>query len=108
MKTLRAYSMGFGLSIFFTLLAFGLVWYHMQNEHIFPSHEIMVPLLIALAVLQLFVQLVFFLHLGQEEKPRWNSIVFAFAAFVVIILVGGSIWIMNHLEHQTHDTTEIW
>jgi cytochrome o ubiquinol oxidase operon protein cyoD len=99
MKTFRAYSMGYGLSVVLTLVAFGLLFYHLRSEHVFPPHEAMVPVLIALAVLQLFVQLVFFLHVGQEEKPRWNSVAFMFAVFVVVVIVGGTLWIMNNLEH---------
>ncbi len=107
MKTARLYILGFGLSIALTLIAFGLTHYHLTTEHIFPPHNGMIAMLIALAVLQLFVQLVCFLHLGQEPKPRWNALVLVFASFIVIIVVGGTIWIMNHLMHA-QDLSEIY
>lgn len=107
MKSFKAYLTGYILSIVLTIASFGLLYFHMQKEHVIPPHELMVPLLALLAVAQFIVQLVFFLHLGQEEKPRWNSIAFAFAVFVVAVLVGGSLWIMNNLEHG-HDLSEIY
>ncbi len=53
-----------------------------------------------LAMVQLVVQLVFFLHLGQETKPRWNLLMFVSAVSIIFILVTGSIWIMNHLNYN--------
>lgn len=56
--------------------------------------------LIGFAISQLLVQLIFFLHLGRESKPRWNILVFLFAALVVLIVVVGSLWIMNNLDYH--------
>jgi len=97
MKKIYKYIIGFGLSIFLTFLAFGLVGEHVQTGHLFPSHTVLIPVLIGLAIAQLLVQLVFFLHLGQESKPRWNLVAFCFALLIVIILVGGTLWIMRNL-----------
>ena len=102
MTTIRKYILGFGLSVALTLTAF---WAATQSG----PKEFIIASLVALAVAQLFVQLICFLHLDEEGKPRWNFITFLFTAFVVIVLVGGSIWIMYHLEHNmTDDTSEIW
>ena len=107
MKTLRAYILGFGLSIALTLVAFWLVGEHLRTEHAFPSHGVAVSVLIVLAVAQLLVQLTLFLHLGEERKPRWNLVALTFALLIVAILVGGTIWIMNNLSHgqmqEPHD-----
>jgi cytochrome o ubiquinol oxidase operon protein cyoD len=51
-----------------------------------------------IAVIQLVVQLVFFLHLGQGN--RWKTITFVFAGLVVLIVVVGSIWIMHNLDYN--------
>ena len=61
----------------------------------------LVGALAALAVAQLMVQLVFFLHLGTESKPRWNLTVVLFALMVVVILVFGSLWIMKNINTIT-------
>jgi cytochrome o ubiquinol oxidase operon protein cyoD len=99
MKKLYTYILGFALSIILTLIAFGLVFWHEANGHEFPSHEVILPVLIALAIIQLFVQLIFFLHIGKGERSRWNLMVLIFAALIVVILVGGSLWIMQNLKY---------
>jgi len=101
MKTLHAYILGFVLSIGLTLGAFSVVQMHLDTEHVSPTHEVAVAVLLTLAVAQLLVQLILFLHLGREEKPRWNLIAFFFALFIVTVVVGGSLWIMNHLHHES-------
>jgi cytochrome o ubiquinol oxidase operon protein cyoD len=106
MKKLFAYIAGFVLSIILTLIAFGLDQIHVWSDHTFPTHETMVPVLVALAVLQLFVQLILFLHIGKEERPRWNLQALVFAAFVIIVLVGGTLWIMSNLSHGQHGSLE--
>jgi len=90
------YSLGFSLSLLLTL---GAYWLASQQ---LTTGWGLIFALAALAVTQLFVQLVFFLHLGKESKPRWNLVVFAFAAMVVLILVFGSLWIMRNLDYAHH------
>ena len=53
-----------------------------------------------LGIAQGLLQLVFFLHLGLESKPHWNSITFLFALLVVVIVIGGSMWIMQNLTYN--------
>ncbi len=98
--TLTAYITGFVGSLVITLTAFGFVWAHVQNNHNTFSHHFLIPFIAALAVLQLFTQLFFFLHLGTERKPRWNVKVFLFMIMVVLILVVGSVWIMDSLNYN--------
>ena len=94
--SVRSYTAGFILSLALTLGAYILA------SHQLASGWGLIYALAALAVTQLFVQLVFFLHLGRESKPRWNLVVFAFALMVVVILVFGSLWIMKNLSYG-HD-----
>ena len=107
--TFKMYLSGYVLSLGLTGTAFWLVHKHLQSNHAAPSDNAILASLAALAVTQLFVQLIFFLHLDRESKPRWNNVVLAFAATVVVILVGGSIWIMTNLTYhhegfgKTHD-----
>ncbi len=58
------------------------------------------PLILIFAVAQATFQLIFFMHLGVEEKPRWNLITFWLLALMVFIVVAGSIWIMYHLNYN--------
>ncbi len=96
----KTYITGFVLSLILTLLAYMTVQSHISSGHSGFMDNNVVLILASLAIAQLFVQLVFFLHLNQESKPRLNSLVMLFAALVVVIIVGGSIWIMNNLNYH--------
>lgn len=100
--TLNRYILGFGISLIITLGVFALVSWHIDLGHEFPPHELLYPLLAVAAIIQLLVQVIFFLHIGDEKGPRWNLLAFSFAGVVVVILVGGTLWIMTNLMH-THE-----
>jgi cytochrome o ubiquinol oxidase operon protein cyoD len=91
--TLRSYMTGFFLSVLFTLAAFFAVTHHARAVWV-------VPTIIILAFLQLITQLIFFLHLSKESKPRWNLFIFFTTIIGIAILVLGSLWIMNHLNYN--------
>ncbi len=55
---------------------------------------------LALAVAQLAIQLWTFLHLGIEQKPRWQRQSFLFAFAMAVVIVVGSIWIMTNLNYN--------
>jgi len=95
-----SYVVGFALSIILTLGAYLLVSQHVAGHHAFLTHRFLIGSVLALAVTQLIVQLVFFLHLGREHKPRWNLRVLLFAVLVVVILLIGSLWIMAHMDYN--------
>lgn len=100
--THSSYLIGFGLSVALTLLAYVLV-----VEDVLPKTALIVTI-VGLAIVQLFVQLYFFLHLGHETKPRWKLVVFGFMAMVLLILVIGSLWIMYSLDyHMTMPPEEL-
>ena len=93
-QVLKSYFLGFILSLLTTGTA-----YLLTIKHLFKN-PILSYFLITLALIQAGVQLVLFLHLGKETKPRWNVVVFFFMLSVLIILVGGSIWIMDQLNYN--------
>jgi len=90
----KSYVSGFVLSIILTLGA-----YLMVIHHSFTADRI-VAVIVGLALCQFLVQMFFFLHLGRETKPRWKLFVLLFMIVVVLILVFGSIWIMNNLNYR--------
>lgn len=101
-SSVQAYSYitGFVLSLILTVGAYLLVSQHVNGHHLYLTHKFLIGVVMALAMVQLMVQLVFFLHLGREDKPRWNLRVLMFAALVVSILVVGSLWIMANLDYN--------
>lgn len=90
----RAYIIGFGLSLIFTLAAYFLV-----VEKWLRGNFLLVTLS-SLALLQAITQFSYFLHLGEEKKPRWHQAFFASMILVLIILVIGSLWIMFDLNRR--------
>lgn len=89
--THKSYAKGFILSIILTLLSFYLV-----HSGVFPQSQLYIAVGL-LALLQLFVQLVFFLHLSTHSKASWNLLSFLFALVMVLIFVLGTLWIMYNL-----------
>jgi cytochrome o ubiquinol oxidase subunit IV len=59
-----------------------------------------------LALVQFLVQMVFFLHIGDERRPRWKLTVALFMIGIVILVVVGSIWIMDNLNYRMMDMTQ--
>lgn len=90
------YVFGFIFSILLTIVPYMLV----VNQRL--TGNTMIIALVAIALSQMIVQLYFFLHLGSERKPRWNLLAFLFMALVVLIVVVGSLWIMNNLNYNMH------
>lgn len=60
----------------------------------------LIALLMGLAVVQFIVQLVFFLHVGGEARPRWNLTALMFMLIILVVIVAGSLWIMNNLNYN--------
>ncbi len=99
-KIILSYVTGFLLSLILTLTAYTLVILHQGSyQSIFSSNSLLIFILI-LAVIQLIVQLLFFLHLSQERKPYWNSVFLISTVGIILIVVVGSIWIMSNLRYN--------
>lgn len=90
----QQYMLGFGLSLVTTLTA-----YLLAVHHVLAGWNLAYAV-VALAVAQVIIQLVCFLHIGHENEPRWNLLVLDFTLIVVVIVVIGSLWIMNHLNYH--------
>lgn len=92
--TLKSYATGFVLSIVLTLIPFSVV---MTGA---LSHSGMVFCIFAAAALQIFVQLRYFLHLDKSSAMYWNVMSLLFTFFIILLFVGGSIWIMHSLHYR--------
>ena len=112
---LATYLTGFILALLLTLLAFGLVIIGADSSLApinkllgiisyseFTSGEMrrrfITGSIIILAILQILVHLRFFLHLSFGSSQKWNLQAILFALFIIIIMVGGTLWIMNDLN----------
>jgi cytochrome o ubiquinol oxidase subunit IV len=93
-RGVRGYLIGLVLSIGLTAVSFyiarsTLVWQ--------PSIPIALSVL---AVAQMGVHLVFFLHMTSGPDNVNNLMALAFGLLIVMLLVFGSLWIMSHLDHR--------
>jgi cytochrome o ubiquinol oxidase operon protein cyoD len=91
---LITYTSGFILSIVLTFVAYGLA------THQAAMGNALIVWLLGLALMQFIVQLLFFLHIGREARPRWKLVVLLFMITVVVIVVMGSIWVMYSLNYR--------
>ena len=87
--SLRGYLTGFVLAAILTVIPFWLVM-----GHVMPNKQLLILVILALAVVQIFVHIVYFLHLDTRSEAGWNMMAFIFTAVLVIIVLGASIWVM--------------
>ncbi|MBA6115888.1 cytochrome o ubiquinol oxidase subunit IV [Pseudomonas putida] len=92
--SVKSYMIGFVLSIILTAIPFGLVMY--------PSlpKNLTVLIVVAMAVIQVVVHLVYFLHMDRSKEQRSNVSTFLFTAMVIALLVGLSLWIMFSIHFE--------
>jgi cytochrome o ubiquinol oxidase subunit IV len=90
--SLKSYLIGYALSLILTLIPFALVMYSAVS----PS-AIVAGIGMA-AVVQVLVHLYYFLHLDSSPGQRWNALAFVFTVIFVVLIVGGSLWIMYNLN----------
>lgn len=91
----KSYVIGFVASLLLTSLSFLLV-----VGELLPNNTLIVTIA-CFALVQAAFQLIFFLHLGQEDKPRWETIIFLFMFLVLLIIAVGSLWVMHDLNQRT-------
>ena len=92
--SLKSYGTGFILSIVLTIVPFALV---MTGT---VSHSTVLFGIFAAAAVQIAVHLHYFLHLDTSSAMRWNVMALVFAVLIMILFVGGTIWIMYLLKYR--------
>ena len=93
--TLDGYLIGFGLSVILTAIPFGLVM-----SGVLESKNATAFAITILAVAQILVHMVYFLHLDPRSEGGWNLMALIFTAVILIIALTGSLWIMYHLQQN--------
>jgi cytochrome o ubiquinol oxidase subunit IV len=91
---LLGYLVGLGLAVLLTATSFfiagtDLVWQ--------PSIPVAI---IVLAIAQMGVHLVFFLHITTGPDNANNVLALAFGLLIVFLVIAGSLWIMANLNHN--------
>jgi cytochrome o ubiquinol oxidase operon protein cyoD len=88
--SMKTYTIGFLLSVILTLASFGVVM-----TGVVP-HSMRLAFIVVLAVVQLLVQLVYFLHMGSAPDQRDNTAIFICTALLIVIVMAGSLWVMHN------------
>ena len=103
--SLRDYAIGFALSVVLTAIPFWLVMARPLDAAV-TAAAIMV-----LAVIQIVVHMIFFLHMTPKAEGGWSLISLLFTIIVVAIMLSGSLWVMYHLNTNMmpmpHDMRQI-
>ncbi|WP_193164860.1 cytochrome o ubiquinol oxidase subunit IV [Microbulbifer hainanensis] len=93
-RTLGSYLTGYVLALVLTAVPFGIAAtgaLSMQSALIAIG---------ASAIVQVLVHLRYFLHLGLRSTPQERLLAIAFTAVLILIMIGGSLWIMLNLYYR--------
>lgn len=91
---LKSYATGFVLAVVLTAIPFALV-----ATRALPASTTLAVVAV-LALVQVLVHLRYFLHLDLTRSPRENLLALSFTALLILIMIGGSMWIMFDLHQR--------
>lgn len=98
--TLSSYAIGYISSLALTVLAFWLVAQHVDSGHLWPPHPLVGYFVLGLAGLQFVIQTMYFLHIGIKKGQELTMGLFVSTLALVLVVIVGSIWIMNNLNYR--------
>jgi cytochrome o ubiquinol oxidase operon protein cyoD len=93
--TLKGYLTGFVLAVVLTAIPFWLV----MGKAI-ADPQVAALAIMALAVVQIIVHMVYFLHMNTKSEGGWTMLALIFTVVLVVITLSGSLWVMYHLNHN--------
>jgi cytochrome o ubiquinol oxidase operon protein cyoD len=96
-----SYLIGLGLAAILTGASF---W--AAGTHLIWSQAVPIALAV-LAIAQMGVHLVFFLHLSSSPDNTNNILALAFGILIVFLVVAGSLWIMANLDNNMLPMSEL-
>ncbi|THU02543.1 cytochrome o ubiquinol oxidase subunit IV [Lampropedia puyangensis] len=93
--TLKDYVVGFVLAVILTVIPFWLVM-----GDVLDSKTATVGWILAFAVVQVIVHVVYFLHMKPNTEGGWSFMAMIFTIITLVIALVGSIWVMRNLEEH--------
>ncbi len=93
--SLAGYLTGFIFSVILTAIPFYLV---MTGK--LGSKEATAIAIMAFAVVQIFVHMIYFLHMNTKSEAGWSILALMFTLILVGIALSGSLWVMYHLNEN--------
>lgn len=104
--SLKEYVTGFALSVVLTAIPFWLVM-----GKVFPTPGITTLVILAFAMVQVVVHMVYFLHMNPKSEGGWNLIALIFTLVLLVIVLAGTLWVMHHMNSNmmpsTHDMQDM-
>ena len=100
-QRLLGYGVGLGLAILLTATSFFVI-----STDLFWLPSIPVAIIV-LAIAQMGVHVVFFLHITTGSDNTNNVMALAFGILIVLLVVGGSLWIMANLDQNMVSMDEL-
>mgnify|MGYP001273070520 FL=1 len=98
----REYLTGFLLSMLLTAIPFWLVM-----AKVLPTPTVTTLVILAFAMAQVVVHMVYFLHMNPKSEGGWNLLALIFTAVLLVIVLIGTLWVMHHMNSNmmpaTHD-----
>jgi cytochrome o ubiquinol oxidase operon protein cyoD len=91
---IRGYLIGLGLSVLATFVSFFVAGTSLVWQPSIPAA------LIVLAIAQMGVHIVFFIHITTRPDSMNNIMALTFGVFIVFVLIVGSVWVMTHLNYN--------
>lgn len=100
-REFRGYALGLALAATLTVASF---W--VRGTHLVYGPGLAMALLV-LAVAQMGIHLIFFLHITTDPDNTNNVLALAFGVLIVCLIIFGSLWVMEHLNHNMVSMDEL-
>ncbi|MBO9655574.1 MAG: cytochrome o ubiquinol oxidase subunit IV [Agrobacterium tumefaciens] len=91
--TFKSYMIGFILSVILTAIPFWLVM-----GGVLESKTLLVIAIMGLGVIQIFVHMIYFLHMDTKSEGGWTFMALIFTVVVLLITLSGSLWVMYNMN----------
>jgi cytochrome o ubiquinol oxidase subunit IV len=88
------HTIGYVLAIILTVASFAMATTHLLT----PAS--LAAALIVLAIAQMVVHLIFFLHITTAPAHKTNILAVLLTLLIIALVVIGSVWIMSQLNHN--------
>jgi len=89
----KSYLTGFILSVILTAIPFWLVM-----GDVIADKTVLVLAIMGLGVVQIFVHMIYFLHMNGKSEGGWTLMAMLFTVVLVMITLIGSLWVLYHLN----------
>lgn len=100
--SMRDYTIGFVLSVILTVIPFYVV---MVDTPL--SINQVIAVVMGLGTIQVFVHMIYFLHMNSKSEGGWTLMALIFTVIIVAIALAGSLWVMYQMnEHMMPETPE--